>query len=74
MKLDNIQVFGSEDLDDVQLQYEDMCHGSHRVKFADDFEMSEEELQCGLIEVESMSDAQFLDWLKVRDEVLSYRK
>jgi hypothetical protein len=78
MKLDNTKIFGTDDYEQIQSQYEDMCHGSHRVKIPEDFELSEEEYACGklhygLMDIEAMSEVEFLDWLKVREEVLCRR-
>lgn len=75
---DNTKVFGTDDYEEVQSRYEDMCHGAHRL-LPEDFELDEEEYECaklhyGLMDIEQMSDVEFLDWLEVRNEVLSYRK
>ena len=63
-KLDNTSLFGTENIDEIQMMHEGMTHGRrlHR-----DFSIAdgmESELDWQLEEVIHMSDREFEEWLR----------
>lgn len=71
MKLDNKSLFGTEDIDTVQVRYENSTHGRRLPR---DFELDEDcdnksELDYKMVELENMSVDEFEKWLRCRIEL-----
>jgi len=63
-KLDNTSLFGTENIDEIQMMYEGMTHGRRLHRDFSIADSMESELDWQLEEVIHMSDREFEEWLR----------